>query len=742
MVAISNAIGRADLGVLPCIVPVIQPTPFAPATLPISRGSGSEAARFTPYPALAVRLGLPTATRGWPMARFMAGKVQPDGEPVPDPRTLAPVVGPHAAVVHADAVRSAHLQFDEMLRSAARTIGKELAELPVTQSLPMFWTSLILLDMKVPPAIVEDICLSDVAKTDARTVVDRYQVMLDQPAVAAVVAAVRAMGLSAFFTELEYIHQPDDDVLLARAEAIICAATYFQETICKGLALATDARHTVGLEVEWRPSTATTGLMEMTPISGDVVYEAMAQALRDQGLAITIHRGAGYFSVPSDAHYFKSIVEDIVVDGRHICIERIRGTGAMLLYCYDRDRRKMVLRKAVADNVVDSLDEAYALVAEVASSDLATVKVHAVSGAEGYQLRHGVYLKDRKGNMVMFSVACDETGHATIRGFNTHFRGDDGATVEAVTVAAHNFDEAVQELLRRAHADDTFLVKTETINGIELPPRIEPDGSPTERILRIGWEKSPHRELITWKTILDEAPLIEAVVNVLTEMGLVGTTDEDVIGIHTHGRVPTKVHGAFSIAPVLNILREFVAHRNDFYALLPMHENRLPFIQPLSPEFCALLAKDDYVTDPTDPKQILCVLADVVRLMPEKYVELNMDNILAQLGQEMVQSGQLKPGQRITVRNWHGQTYQFRVTASKKHYTIMVRHNGVNMPVLRIPADSRKPTAELRIPNTLHRHDGEHYRISVDATMWLVNFWAAWSYLHGTLPFAEAGNLE
>ncbi len=511
----------------------------------------------------------------------------------------------------------------------------------------------------------------------------------------------------------------------AGVDAFIQGAKYMMSVSREHLAAATAAGQTVGLELEYlyRHVTGEEALK-------DPVYEVLAGVYRETGNTVELLRGQPSFVYPDHPNLFRAERGSYTLNGRTISYELLKGSGAVFLTTdpsWELGAAKTVhVREAI--DISDAIPNLHEAVAGVFGDGVVAADVRGLEsqGRDAFQREYIVYAKAKDNDMLKFQIRIDG-GVARFHMMNAEFK-DGGRDFE---IPAAHFPDALN-YLKQVLPGKSYAQKIDTYSGLKITT---PEGR--EHEFKITDEGHPLSEFVSSILKTRDFHLIDTLVDTLQAIGCEGTTDKNTVGIHTHMGVPTRdATGQHTIAPVLGLLREFLGKQSQIQGAIPTHDNRLGYIQAISPEYARLVQDPAYFKTANDPGTILVFAARTAELLSKKYTALNVDNVLALILEDMithqveVNGVALTHGAEVTVTH-QGQAYQFKVHAAqggenyKDNYDIVwERPNAEPVSLMRISSASvRKPTVELRIFNTVI--DAKTVRL------WL-EFATAWGWRFGT----------
>lgn len=618
-----------------------------------------------------------------------------------------------------------------------------------------FWAALQLLAMEVPKSIVECQCLDWRPRAGSHKLLGMLKTLLAHEGVRDAMAAIDRIGLRTFMTEAGLVTDRNADEL-ETAECVIAGAKYVEATIAAGWegAKASDDMF-VGPEVEFLSHRRIPGLRPFTADSRDAVFQKMADAYRAAGYPVTLVKGDATFNFPPNAYVFPMIYDTFHYGGRTVRLMRLHGTGGVLMSLDDfrdfplSDPDCWTAEDADNATVFSVETGAYERVAtKIGLGTADEVRALKTNGPEQYTAEYTLMVKAEKGDIAYFRIVLTGQGTAEVHPLNGWFDGTTQEERSVRVVTAWDFKEAMAgalEMLKR-----TTVHKRDTIVGLDVQG--------VGRIL-IQYEQFPLLEFVGPKTRPRHLRHLLPAWQALEKARYVGTSNRTAVGVHMHMNMPARVmtpdgSELFSVAPLLAVAREYLTHARLIQGIIPTHHARRGFIRSIPPVLRQRLLDPALVTDPTDPKEILCLIAMIVGPTRAKYMELNFDNWMSYLLGHMLREGRFRDlfdaQGRLTV-TWHGESYEFRIDPTKdfagarpEELQIMLWKEGQATKLIRTVPDPSidgwwKTTAELRIFDTVHSNPHpDEYRIDPKAIGWFARFAAAFGWLHGNANFVRA----
>lgn len=425
----------------------------------------------------------------------------------------------------------------------------------------------------------------------------------------------------------------------AIADQMMQGARYVMGMIETHLAGAVQANQHLGMEVEFMPGN----------VSRDEAYRKLAAAFEAAGYRTTLTMAESDFDFSGKVGFYPFVYETITApDGRTADTGLLLSPAGIVVPVIEGPHNATVFL-AKASTYVGALQEAYVEIAQRLGLAAESVGQYAVRS-------HLIMAKDSSDDMFKMKVALNPKGTATLRSMNGEFLSLVDKSLQGFEMTIHA--TSIEEVIQYLHANVTgkvFARKTEKITGLIVA------GVGDNKPFTFVYEADPQLELRAPKLKASEITAILPVFQFLAQEGFEGTTAANYVGIHTHGEIQYETirsgGRAFTVAPMLNLLREFVRHHADMFAIFPTHPNRQLFNQAMAPELMAQVMAADYVSDPTEIKTIFRVFADVVRGTVYKYGAFNFDNFISTASTAIIQYLGLAHGHMFT-----DGAYQFRVS--------------------------------------------------------------------------------
>jgi hypothetical protein len=513
-------------------------------------------------------------------------------------------------------------------------------------------------------------------------------------------------------------------------------AHYFLNTRAEGLADAIQQKQTVGVEIEFTPQPGMTR---------DHAYVALKARLEAAGKTVQllewgeiIHkdgtRESQDFIYGPKPGIFPTIFGKFTSDSIQVSTQLLEATSS-IMHTLTRSPDDSKRLRADAASLEGAAEELYARVAKALNTgSVDSVKHMMAQGAPHYTETRIYLLKDDTGDIAKVEVDLQGNNRARLTGNNCLIYDNSGTPQSFIEIDApgntntERFDAIKNYLeakVKNRLAENPFAKKVDRYGAMRI------DGIDGE--FRIVVEAHPDLELITPILTPDQGSVIKLLVEGLRHGGFEGTRAANVVGVHVHAGLPLLFTNAMgqdvpTIAPAVNLMRAFGLDAQYVTGAVPTDPNRDGFIHTLRPELIDLFHEPNYVTDPTDPLQILRVCADLVRLTRTKYTAVNLDNYISFLLGAMLQGNpkaQISPLLEIGLEA--DKTYRTTYTSptfGKLEYIFQTvqTEEGINVRLLtllpdlrptgkygevleyvdliRIKASAWKPTAEFRIFNT------------------------------------------
>lgn len=508
------------------------------------------------------------------------------------------------------------------------------------------------------------------------------------------------------------------------------------QTIANGLAGATAAEVTAGMEIEICPARTPPGLDDGIYYSQDQLITAIVNHVTAQGHTATCDRKPGAFVFAHPLTVYQQI-RRLYTHGNTV-VEAIEVT-------WSRAIRYYVRTFDAAGNVRTTQRIACSTVPPerlAARADAAVAAALGVPLASATMTRTDiVMLPDAEKWRAFFRIAPHPPGGFTVTPLNG--RSDpravnaDDITIrdETFHVAARSFDDAREQILHYLCTTRHALQRNDTLTHLAV------GGIPGTFVWH--YEPFPYREFVTPKLLPEQFPVVRHIVGAFAALGIVGTMPNTQISTHVHVNAPLRVAGRLSIAPLLSMARSHLRSDRLVRAAIPPNPDGLMFVAPMSKPLRRRITRADYCTNPTDPRQILCVMADFITCSRPKLSALNFDNAITEIGRALLADGHVRLGDKPFEITWHGRLYRFFVVPHVSEHTpdILVEYNGERRSLLRVPLKRAKSTYEFRGFTTVHSEttdaDGPTtYALDPDSFLYFMQFAAARAWLDSVKPFA------
>lgn len=407
-------------------------------------------------------------------------------------------------------------------------------------------------------------------------------------------------------------------------DRILRGSHFFMETIRTGLDTAIQQGQTVGVEIEFTP---------LAGMTRDDAYLAIKARLEEAGHTVHLHPAKPNFEYGPKPGIFPTTQGHFVWNGHDLRTELLVATSS-IMHTITRGPDDSKRIRAHAETTEGATEELLVRLAEalgVGSVD--SVKAIMAKGSPHYTETRMYLLKDDDGDIAKIEVSLRPNGKALISGNNCHVY--DGKTAKP----SFEIDTQGSTDAERFAYVDAWLSK-QVPNNSAFAKKVDRFGSMTvegiEGKFEVVVEAHPDLELITPILTPDQGKIIKLLIEGLHKAGFEGTRAANVVGVHVHAGLPLLLMNPQgtevpTIAPAVNLIRAFGLDAADITSAVPTDPNRIGFIHDLRPELVDLFHEPNYVTDPTDPMQILRVCADLVRLTRTKYTALNLDNYISML---------------------------------------------------------------------------------------------------------------
>lgn len=606
-----------------------------------------------------------------------------------------------------------------------------------------FWATLQLLELQVPPALIAA-KLFGVTRAVAGPIIDEYQSIHQAEGVSAAVRELLPQGIRTLFPALDN-DDPQRSAITATENAV-AGAKYFIDTVNHFFTGAVATKQPNGLEVEFTSSG-----------SRDQAYEMIRDAYRRAGFTAELIKGDARFHSSDKVNVYPILYTDLKVGSTEVQGRVLQATGATILSATDtQNLRHSLTDKAKADDIHTAFPEIFDLVTRLirqfglGNTSSEEVEEAITRGRTSYLFM----IKDMHMDMFKCRAELMGDGTAVLTKINGDFILKDGTHTQRMVIPTPgNSAQEIKTYLEDFAKGRTFATKDDvytklhvTIPGEEKPFWIE-----------LLYECHPDLEAVTGKRSAGQLDhmltMVDALAKPVVAQGeapvIQGTRPANVVGIHIHSQVPSTLPGTslFTADPIVNLAREFLAHETHFEGIIPTDSNRLPFVQKMRQALRTQLNIANYVTDPTNPLQILNVIGDLVDYSVKKYNDLNFENHASYMLGKMIEAGHFKHGGMITT-SWHGKNFVYMVkapelydsktdnddtkNAKRDRYQITRQEVGVDdaevVALIRIQASGWKPTVELRTPNTI---------LDRGYVEFLLKFMTSFTYGHGLAPLIE-----
>ncbi len=577
----------------------------------------------------------------------------------------------------------------DKLSELLRTSGVKNTAVEIYQRRPYkFWGIMNLLDMGIPSALVAYRILRLQVDADSHALMQEFQSIVKLPEIQEGLTQIRDQGMRAYLTTNGINMSPDKFKNGADfMDRVARAYSKMQSYIETFTAAAAAAGHFVGMEYEGRTHY---GLFEESVWLDDETVNPQdpnSLSARDR-LAVTLHQdltemghevdfvsGKQHFGYTPYPVIFPTIFERYRVGNDVVKVEILTGTGAVIVSVRSENNpnkaktehvkgAKSVFDPAVETKVAEMIARALQLNTDDEDPEDAIAILRKNKG--GYDRKYLIQAKAADNDILKIWVTFNPHGYpdsAVLAPINGKILDEKhGDYVNSIVIPAKTYEDVHKWMIDHAAGNPVFAKKVDQYEGVNIKGF---------GVVTLTDEAHPYKELVSPKLSHDKIPIWLDVVDVLSNVGITGTTPYNLVGIHTHGNLRTKLEegpdAKFSILPALGILRGFVTDTDMIYDGIPSHDNRLGFIQKLPLWFRERLQDPSYVTDPTSRRQILRVAADLARDV-KKYNAMNLSNHISALLAKMIETGTFQDGETLE-DNWQGEDYHFRVMAGDRPET-------------------------------------------------------------------------
>lgn len=477
----------------------------------------------------------------------------------------------------------------------------------------------------------------------------------------------------------------------------------------------------VGFEFEFDPKT----------MSRDQAHMMIARAFQDAGHPVDVQNGNLDFTFKNQIKVAPIILGRGTIKGQSVRTEVFQSNGTTLVtVARNTDTAKT---HVLTTNQTQSL----------AGADVLLKSMLDAAPKENYI----IIAKDDTGDTLKLQVEITGKTTARLTGINGKFYDTSDQLNTSIEIHFEDYLptgkstrpqlEAVLAYVKAALPQKLSVQKTNHIAGLHVSDL----GS---GFFHVVDELPPHLEVISAKMNVGEVDSTKPMIAAFRTGGFDGTRAAKLVGMHVHAEVPRQVAGQFSIAPAFNLLRAFSLSDHLIYELFPSHNNRRGFIQRMPSTMRQRLSDPNYLTDATDPHQILRLLADYVQMTPAKYTDLNLDNFVSAMVNEMGRAGIIRDGQNVetSFTTAAGETVPYRLRVgrgdgSDAPFKLYRRFNPgevrqvlpddstllatahEEVEITRNPSGPDKPTAELRLFDSI---------MDPDSVAFIAQFWGSFVY--------------
>ena len=586
---------------------------------------------------------------------------------------------------------------------------------------PRFYLALGLIQLGVPLGIVEKLCLDFRPMEGSKAKVARLSLISRIMNIPTAVEVMLKMGLVEFLFANRFDQQLAQSA--STADLALAGHEYMTGVINKYSGPAANARQRFGVELEFNPRSD----------SKKTVYDKILAYLAANGHPdASMIEGEGRFQFAADSKVFPTISETFTYQGRSYLLYRLQGTGGVILKVRDASTGK-ILNIGNTKNPMDglndkgTLEDAYTLLLKELGINFSDPigQVEAMKkGGQEYKISHGWILKDRRGELAFVNFVEGRDGKpGKFIGNNGRFEVNGSIQKKMEVEGVQTFEDAcrfIKDEFGKDEADRRFKVTDDNpYEGIRIPGFGD---------VVIKYEADMEYELVSPILTHRDIGTMLGMINVLADAGYEGTVTGHQVGLHIHAEVPLKEDGKFSCGPIFRAMKEFFGNSNEIAAGISPDRIRRTFISPLTPAFNQFVMSGQ-VKDPTDRLQILALYSEWVRQHPEKYTELNPDNYISLQLQEMIKEGVYRVGEEIQAEV-NGKPRRFLVMGDQIYF---VDGDGKQSPIIRVPMAQRKPTLELRMPDTITTNPEPNvFKIDSHSVEYMIHFFTAWVHMSNT----------
>ncbi len=417
---------------------------------------------------------------------------------------------------------------------------------------------------------------------------------------------------------------------------VLRGSHFFMETIRTGLEKAIEKGQTLGVEIEFTPQPGQTR---------DDAYSAIKARLESEGHTVTLLKwddlptdngqptGDQDFVYGKKPGIFPTTLGHFKWSGTEINTQLLFATGSVM-HTVTKGPDDSVRLKAKSETPDGAAEELYARIAETLNlGSVSSVKSLMASGAPYYTETRMYLLKDSYNDIAKVEIKLLPNGKTRLTGNNCQIFDESGQPMTFIDIDAPGTTDAerftaVDAYLHARVKNNRFARKVDKIGGMLIDDIPKP--------FQIVVEAHPDLELVTPILTADQTNIVSLLIEGIKRGGFEGTRAANVVGVHVHAGLPMTFRNATgelvpTIAPVVNLMRAYGMDVTDIVSAIPTHPNRIGFLHDVRPELIDLFNEPNYVTDPTDPNQILRVCADLVRHSRTKYTALNLDNHISKL---------------------------------------------------------------------------------------------------------------
>ncbi|MBI2345408.1 MAG: hypothetical protein HYV03_00650, partial [Deltaproteobacteria bacterium] len=613
---------------------------------------------------------------------------------------------------------------------------------------------LLLLRRGVPQGLINATYLKDRVFYYGLDTFKRLQSLLLDPATHRVAALIEEIGLSRFFklirrTEKKYWY-------ISKAGWIVASAAYVNRTIGKGYRTAGRMAYPIGPRIEFVPSGVVRwpGIIKYKDDTRDEVCERIARYYEKRRLedgrrrfeVRRVNHGGVFIPVPG-APLMTQMIEYFEY-GPKVTAERIQDGDAVRVMVYYHESGNVRTFRAVENTISGSEREVYRSVRDgIRYTDVKIVydiidSSRSDTPMAQYWSKLIVVLPDANGDMAKVEIVLDN-GKARLKGLNVDFRFPSGEVKNEETLLAASYKDAVDGLAGLLDRG-VQLLRRDLIAALDISEERR-GGRITLRLELDYATQHPFMALVARDMTPGQFPLFLPAVRALAARRYRGTTRKSPVGTSFVLSLPATVQTSdgvevYSVAPFLSLLRAYVAEKGRMRNTFPMSRERWMWQTILPSDTEELLADPNYITDPTDPSQILRLAADLFKRGEISSIGLNCEGFFAYLLRRFLKDDIFGTTSGEFVYIWEGNVYKFRTEIDKTNdrYEIYLVTDKGERSLTRVPRWKERPVVELALFDTVNDNSYESFpRIDPPSFNFALKFAASWGYLNGVKPFEK-----